>query len=192
MARQDGERLNRIAAIVAKVAEVFHWVAVGLLTASLAAYFYDETLLKYLMDVGDGEFAFWGYSVHVVGEGGKLVSGAFVPALIIGIIVCGMMAMIFRNIYLIFETTAGKTRFSRGKTPFQPDNVRMLREIGIFALSIPVIEWVLDGVVRFLVGSDFAESSVSFAGLVFGIALLCLSQFFAYGVQLQSDSDGLL
>lgn len=68
----------------------------------------------------------------------------------------------------------------------------MLREIGIFALSIPVVEFICDVIVKIIVGSDVVESSVSITGIVFGIVLLCLSQFFAYGTQLQNDSDGLL
>ena len=43
-----------------------------------------------------------------------------------------LMAMVFRNVYLIFKTAEGKTWFSKGATPFQPDIVRMVREIGIF------------------------------------------------------------
>ena len=189
---QNSTKLNKAAAVVAKIMEVFHWVAVGLLLASLIVYFVDEKLLKYCMDLGNGEFAVSGYSIHVLNDSGDLIPAAFVSALIIGIIVCGLMAMIFRNIYLIFKTSAGKTKFSKGTTPFQPNNVRMLREIGIFAIAIPVMEWICDGIVKLVAGHDAVESSVSIVGIVFGVALLCLSQFFAYGVQLQNDSDGLL
>ena len=189
---KNSAKLNRAAAVIAKIMEVFHWVAVGLLLVSLIVYFVDEKLLKYCMDLGNGEFAVSGYSIHVLNDSGDLIPGAFVSALIIGILVCGLMAMVFRNIDLIFKTTAGKTKFSQGTTPFQPDNVRMLREIGIFAIAIPVAEGICDGIVKLVVGHDAVESSVSTVGIVFGVALLCLSQFFAYGVQLQNDSDGLL
>lgn len=186
------ERLNRAATVVAKIMEVFHWVAVGLLSASLILYFFNDNLLSYFMDIGNGEFTVSGYSVNVLNGNGHFITAAFVPALIVGILVCGLMAMIFRNIYLIFKTTAGETKFSKGVTPFQLDNVRMLREIGIFALSIPIVEFICDVIVKIIVGVDAVESSVSITGIVFGLVLLCLSQFFAYGVQLQSDADGLL
>ena len=187
----DDNRLNRLAAVAARVAEVFHWVAVGLLTAGLAAYFIDDSWLRYLMDIGAGEFSVAGFSVRVT-ENGVLLPGAFIPALLAGIVICGLMAMIFRNICLIFKTSAGQTRFSKGETPFQPDNVRMLREIGIFAIAIPLWELACSVLVTLMVGSDTAEASVSLTGLTFGIAALCLSQFFAYGVRLQQDTDGLL
>lgn len=189
---KNNEMLNKAAAVTAKILEVFHWVSAGLLSASLIIYFFDETLLKYFMDTGNGEFSVSGYSINVLNDSGNLIAATFIPALIVGILVCGLMAMIFRNIYLIFKTTAGETKFSSGKTPFQPDNVRMLREIGIFSLSIPVVEFICDIIVKIIVDSDVAASSVSITGIAFGIAVLCLSQFFAYGMQLQSDSDGLL
>lgn len=189
---KNNERLNKAATAVAKIMEVFYWVAVGLLVASLIVYFFDGSLLKYLMDIGNGEFAVAGYSINVLDNAGHFITALFVSALLIGIIVCGLMAMIFRNIYLIFKTTAGKTSFSKGETPFQPDNVRMLREIGIFAIAIPVVEFIGDVVIKLIVDVEIVESSVSFTGIVLGIVLLCLSQFFAYGMQLQKDSDGLL
>lgn len=189
---EQHQKLNRLAVVAAKIAEVFHWVAVALLTASLAVYlFHREGLLKYFLDLGAGEFSVAGFSVRVT-EDGALLPGAFLPALLAGIVVCGLMAMIFRNIYLIFKTSEGKTWFSKGPTPFQKDNVRMLREIGIFAISIPLWELACSFLVTLLVGSDTAEASVSLTGLTFGVAALCLSQFFAYGVRLQQDSDGLL
>lgn len=183
--------LNRAAAVIARVAEIFHWVATGLLAASLPAYLLDERLLRHFMDLGDGEFAVAGFSVQVLDGGGAVIPGVMVPALLAGIVGCGLMAMIFRNICLIFKTSAGETRFSKGATPFQPDNVRMLREIGIFAIAIPLWGLVCDVLVQLLAG-DAAEASVSFTGFVFGLAMLCLSQFFAYGVRLQQDADGLL
>lgn len=188
----SNEKLNKAAVVLTKIIEVFHWVAVGLLSASLIVYFLNDNLLKYLMDVGNGEFAVSGYSVNVLSESGDLIAGAFVPALTAGIIVCGLTAMIFRNIYLIFKTTNGKTKFSKGTTPFQPENVRMLREIGIFAILIPAVEFICDVITKIIVGVDFVESSISITGIVLGIAVLCLSQFFVYGMELQRDSDGLL
>lgn len=187
---KSNEQLNKIASVIAKILEVFHWVALGLLIACLISYLIDEKLIKYFMDTEDGVFTLPGYSINVLNDGGEIISAAYIAALVLAIFVYGLMAMIFRNIYLIFKTTAGKTKFSKGATPFQPDNVRMLREIGIFAISISIVEIICNIVVAIIL--DNVSTDLSFAGILFGIALLCLSQFFAYGVQLQSDSDGLL
>ena len=66
----SNEKLNKAAVVLTKIIEVFHWVAVGLLSASLIVYFLNDNLLKYLMDVGNGEFAVSGYSVNVLSESG--------------------------------------------------------------------------------------------------------------------------
>ena len=68
----------------------------------------------------------------------------------------------------------------------------MLREIGIFVILIPAVEFICDVITKIIVGVDFVESSISITGIVLGIAVLCLSQFFVYGMELQRDSDGLL
>lgn len=188
----NNEKLNTASVILTKVIEVFHWVAAALLGASLLVYFLNDNLLKYFIDVGNGELSIAGYSVNVLNKFGDIVTGAFVPSLILGIVTCGMTAMIFRNIYLIFKTSEGKTKFSEGKTPFQENNIRMLREIGIFAIAIPIIEFIFDIIIKLIVGVDLIESSISTTGIVLGIAVLCLSQFFVYGMELQRDSDGLV
>lgn len=185
------QRLNRVVEIIAKIIEVFMWVGAGLMAVGLIIYFLDESFLKYVMDIGEGEFAVLGYTVFVIIDG-QISPPPFITAMILGVIVCGLTAMVFRNIHLIFKTTEGKTKFSQGATPFQPANVRMIREIGIFSIAITVTEFISDMILRIIAGNDVIESSVSTSGIVFGIVLLCLSQFFAYGVQLQQDSDGLV
>lgn len=187
-----GEKLNKAAMIIARIAEVFHWVATALFAVGLVVYFINDAWLKYIMNIGNGEFAVSGYAIRLLDSEGKIVPAAFIAAMIAGVIVCGLMAMVFRNICLIFKATAGQTKFCEGATPFQSCNVRMIREIGIFVLSMPVIEFIIDTVMKLGAGVDAVESAVSWSGVVFGIAVLCLSQFFAYGVQLQSDADGLL
>ena len=103
-----------------------------------------------------------------------------------------LMAMVFRNIQLILRTAKGKTWFSQGSTPFQKDIVRMVREIGIFSLAVPVIGLLLSFLARLVLGAETAELSVNFGGLVTGLVVLSLSQIFAYGMSLQKEVDGLL
>lgn len=77
-------------------------------------------------------------------------------------------------------------------TPFQPDNVRMFREIGIFSISLPTVGLVMSGIIGLAVSFDVAQVSVSTNGFIMGIIVLCLTQFFAHGVELEKDVDGLL
>ena len=100
--------------------------------------------------------------------------------------------MIFRNVYLIFKTAEGETKFSQGKTPFQKDNIRMVREIGIFCIAIPVVELIVSVIARIVLPVGVVETSVEMTGVFMGLVVLCLSQFFAYGMELQEDVDGLV
>ena len=95
------------------------------------------------------------------------------------------MAMIFRNLHLIIKK-------SEGTTPFQHDNVRMFREIGIFSIAVPVVGFVMSVIARIVIGVENAEIYNGFEGFVIGIVVLCITQFFAQGIELEKDVDGLL
>ena len=101
------------------------------------------------------------------------------------VLILGLMAMIFRNLNLIVKK-------SEGATPFQPDNLRMFREIGYFSIAVPVVGLVMSIIARLVIGVEVAEISSNFGGLVIGIVVLCISQFFAHGIEIEKDIDGLL
>lgn len=101
------------------------------------------------------------------------------------VLILSLMAMIFRNLHLIIKK-------SEGTTPSQPDNVRMLREVGIFAISVPLVGYAMSIISRIVIGVEVAEISVSYSGFVIGLVVLCMTQFFARGIELQNDVDGLL
>ena len=65
----------------------------------------------------------------------------------------------------------------------------MLREIGIFSIAVPVVSLIMSIITRLESG---AEVSSSFEGLVLGVVVLCITQFFAHGVEIEKDIDGLV
>ena len=75
---------------------------------------------------------------------------------------------------------------------FRSDIVRMIRNVGILSIVIPVVEIIMTIVARVILGDAGIESSLNINGILIGIVVLCLSQFFAYGTQLQEDNDGLV
>ena len=97
----------------------------------------------------------------------------------------GLMAMVFRNVYLIL-------RNSENATPFQPDNVRMVREIGIFLIAVPVVGLLVSMAARLVLGVDAVEGSVNLGSVMVGLVVLCLSRFFARGMELENETEGLL
>lgn len=68
----------------------------------------------------------------------------------------------------------------------------MLREIGIFFLSIPVVGLLMSILIRLVAGVDQVETSVQYSGFIIAIILFSLVQFFAHGAELEKDVDGLL
>ena len=92
--------------------------------------------------------------------------------------------MIFRNLYLIIKNS--------GETPFSADNIRRLREIGIFSISSPIICFFISIISRVILGVDDTEIAVGMDGFITGILVLFLSRIFTYGAKLESDVDGLL
>ncbi len=190
---KSNEKLNNAAMIISRVIEIGLWVGTGLLSAALLSFlFFKDRFLHLFLGFRGVEFEILGYTINVADASGNLLTPNFIAALVVGVITLGLSAMIYRNVCLIFKYTMGKTKHSKGLTPFQPDNVRMLREIGIFSIAIPVVQFAVDNLLVLIAGVDAVESSCSLSGVFFGILLLCLSQFFAYGVQLQKEQDGLV
>ena len=134
------------------------------------------------------EVAYWIGAVAMVVAVVLVAIDPYVP----GQLVWGLTAWVFRDAHLILRTTQGLTKFSQGKTPFQKDNVRMLREMGFFLLAVLVVELVAEVAAVLALGPEQVESSVGLNSFAVGILMLCLSQAFAQGVQIQRDVDGLV
>ena len=101
-----------------------------------------------------------------------------------------LLSMVFRNINLIVRTSNGETWFSKGATPFQDDNIRKVREIGIFLIFIYIIGLVGTMIVSLI--NENVETSTSMMVLFIGIIVICLSKIFEYGKELQDTEDGLI
>lgn len=180
---------NKIAQIITKILEITHWVVAALMVAIVISLLVAPQWLGYLMDINslmtDKEISAYGFEVTVINSNGELNVTAFILFAIGAVIIFSLMAMIFRNLYLIIKK-------SDGVTPFQKDNVRMLREIGIFSISIPIIGLIMSIITGLVSGIEIVENSVNFSGFIMGIIVFCLTEFFAYGVKLEEDMDGLL
>lgn len=179
--------------IIAKIAEVCHWVGAGVLSVLLVCcLFFKEQAPRMIAGDPRGEDAIYGFHFTLTAADGSLSLPALTVFAIAGILLFALMAMVFRNIYLIIKTSRGETSFSQGATPFQPDNVRMLKEIGIFAIAVPIVGLIMSVVGRLAVGPEFAETSVDLSWILVGLVILWLTQVFAYGAELQGDADGLI
>jgi len=178
--------LNKVAKVLSKVLEILFWIAEGtMILALIISLVAGEKLMDYVSQgLDSGTLTVSGFDIQILDENSSLIVGALTLACIAGIVAYGLIAMIFRNIYLIFKK-------SETESPFAKDNIRMVREIGIFAIALPITDVILSIAGRFLIHGDL-EISVSLNSIVFGIIILCLSRFFAYGAKLERDVDGLL
>lgn len=180
------KKLDKATRIVAKIFEVGHWIgAVSMVVGLVLTVVMGEG--AFFGDPGEAGAALtsYGFELQVIDGAGTLNIGAVQVFLVGGAIVMGLMAMVFRNVYLILKS-------SENATPFQPDNVRMVREIGIFLIAIPVVGLAASVAARLVLGVDAVESSVDMSSVVVGLVVLCLSHIFARGMELEADVDGLV
>ena len=184
--------LTKFTLLLSKIMELLCWTATALtgLVCILSLVAKDWLASQIAHGIAVSEFVTGGLSL-VLTNGYPCVASIAFSALC-GAVMAGLGAMIFRNIYLILKTAQGESKFSKGKTPFQKDITRMLREVGIFLISITAVELFFSTGLRFLIGVDNVELSVEMDSVILGLMVICLSQFFDYGTQLQQDADGLL
>lgn len=170
------ENLTKFATVLTKLIEVAYWIGAVAMVVAVVLVAIDPYVPGQLVwGVGPGaELSTHGFSMVIAGEDGELLVPALVIFLLTGALVLGL------------------TKFSQGKTPFQKDNVRMLREMGFFLLAVLVVELVAEVAAVLALGPEQVESSVGLNSFAVGILMLCLSQAFAQGVQIQRDVDGLV
>ncbi len=179
------DTLSRVAKGLAKLAEIAHWIgAVGMLVGLVLLLVMGQGAV--IGDAGEPgtEAKVYGFELAVVDETGQPDLDAMAVLMVAGVILMTLMALTFRNVHLILKN-------SENTTPFQPGNVRMVREIGWFLMALPVVGLIMSVVARLAVGVE-AEADVTMGSFVVGLVVLCLSQVFARGLALESDVDGLL
>lgn len=181
--------IDKLAKVVTKVLEITHWVAEVLMLAAAICTAAAPQWLGYFVGLDttgqEVELSTYGFEIMAPTSDGRVDTKSFVLFAVGAIIIFSLVAMIFRNLHLIIKK-------SEGSTPFQKDSVRMMREIGIFSIGIPVAGFVMSIIARLVLGPEAAEMSISMDGLIMGIIVLCLTQFFQHGVELEKDVDGLL
>ena len=182
--------LNKLGKVITKILEVFHWVGAALMTAATVCSMVAPDWVKYFVgfdakDCCGADLEVYGFEVNAPVADGNTDMLTFMLFGIGAVIILAVMAMVFRNLHLIFKK-------SENATPFQKDNIRMMREIGIFSIAVPVIGFIMSVIIRLVTGVETAELSIDTAGVFMGIIVLCLTQFFVHGAELEKDVDGLL
>lgn len=183
------KNLNKITRIIMKVLEITHWVTVIIMAVIVICSVAVPQHLRNFIDrcsfENETEITAYGFEVTMFDSDGKLNMMTLFLFGIGAVIIYSLMAMIFRNLYLIIKK-------SESDASFKKCNIRMFTEIGIFSVSIPSVGLIMSTVLRIVLGVDNVETSVSSYGFIMGIIVLCITQFFVRGAELEKDVDGLL
>ena len=170
--------INKIAIIILKILEVSHWVATVLMAlATASSLIAPEKVTNFVdFDIVEGydkvELTVYGFEVDALVTNGDVDMTAFFLFGIGATIVLELMAMVFRNLYLIFKKMENTTAVSK-------DNACLLKEIGIFSIAILVVECIMSIIIRFVISTDIAQVSVSLGGIIMGVIVFCLTRYFA-------------
>lgn len=184
------KKIDKVVKIFSAIFEICHWVAAVLMTAATICAAFMPKWIGYFVsfDIKEccgTELAVYGFEVQTDIVNGNVDKTTFILFGIGSVIILVLMALIFRNLYNIFKK-------SENATPFIRENVSCLKKIGIFAIAVPLVGLLMSIIIRLIIGVDAAEISVDQSGIFMGIVVLCLTQYFAYGVELEKDVDGLV
>lgn len=192
--------LLKLTLILAKAAEIIHWVLAGAaILAAIISITNPNGFNDFLRTTSDDAIiSCYGFNAAISqqltpseGPSEIIPNHAAITFFCFGcVVVLSLMAMIFRNVYLILKTSAGQTWFAHGDTPFQQNIVRMTREIGIFFIAISALSLLSVIIVGLSAEPGFV--SLNYESAFIGLVFLCFSTFFAYGTKLQEDVDGLI
>lgn len=187
--------LPRLTLILAKIAEILHWclagvMLIGAVVAIIGPASFTEWVKHTVLSSGETNLSCYGFETVMTSVAGELQPSRVVIFTIGSMVVLSLMAMIFRNVYLILKTAQGKTWFAKGSTPFQKNIVRMFREIGIFFIGISIMSLISEIIVN-IVGGELT-TGFNYLSCFIGLVFLCISQFFSYGTRLEKDLDGLV
>lgn len=191
--------INKLTMVLSKIFEVVHWIGAVAITIVLLLSIFNADFMSTMFSEGAQELGktltVYGLEATVVNSAGEINMIAVTLFFVASVIVFCLMAMIFRNINLIMKTINGKNKHTTSTSPFQECVIRMVKEIGIFSIAIPVVGFIISTIifaVSIISGIDGTELSLNFSSFILGLISLCLTNVFSYGANLEKDVDGLL
>lgn len=172
-------KLRNLTAILSKIIEIFAWLVAALCVIALIL-----VLTGFSLNSLENSTSL---SLSIIGVGADFVATDTMPIavtlLIVSIITCTLVAIMFRNINLIFKKR-------NTDSPFDESNINRIKLIGFIALATPVVRIFGNIILGFF--TDIYHVDIQLGEFIMGLIILCLAQYFAYGASLEKDIDGLL
>lgn len=179
-------KLRDITSTLAKIMEIFAWVMDGLCVLGIVVcIFFGNKITEAYSQASDlGYLTVNGIESH---ELSQITPDNIIPLLIAawitGLVILTLTGIIFRNIHLVFKK-------ANTDSPFAESNVKLIKQIGYAALAIPVCKIIANIALGFI--AKDMTIGVELSEVLFGLVILCLAQYFAYGASLEKDVNGLL
>ncbi|MBQ8860937.1 MAG: DUF2975 domain-containing protein [Ruminococcus sp.] len=194
---KKGNKLNKALSVISKIMEIVHWIGAGISALMVFITIIDKNFIAECIADEGADFATfdaYGFDVYALTQSGDVNNFAVIMAFVGIMITFILMALIFRNLDIILHTIMGNYKHATSTSPFQKDVVRRVREMGIFAIAMPVVGFIITSIITgvSLANGIVSEVSVSFDGVIIGLICLCLSQIFSYGASLEEEVDGLI
>lgn len=190
--------LNKLTMVLAKITEIVLWVGTVVAIGTIVITVIDFNAVTNFMTESEflenGGLSGYGLDVNAISADGEINRYAVIIYFIGAILSFGLMAMVFRNVYLIMKKLNGKN--NEIVSPFHKDIIRMTKEIGIFTIAVPVVCFILSIIATAisLANGLATEITVNISTETVMIALIsfCLTNVFTYGASLEKDVDGLV
>ncbi len=161
-------KLRDITAAFAKIMEIIAFVGDGLLAIGLIAILAMHGEIKRGFVEG---FMNQNLNLSYFGEGADNITAdnvipLLVTVVIIGLVILTLSAFLFRNINLIFKNT-------NSESPFAESNVKLIKQIGFFAIAIPICKFIANICMGFI--AENISLGLELNELLFGLVILCLA-----------------
>lgn len=185
--------LNGILSALTKIAEVALWIGtVACIIACFGFAFDYSGMSEFVLETK--EFTNPAMTLECVSSTGEFSTFSVIMFFVATAITMILTALIFRNIYNILATMAGRNKHTKSTSPFQKDVIRMIKEIGIFSIATPVLGFIFSTIITAvaIANGTTCETSVSLNSVFIGLMCFCLTQIFAYGAKLEEEVDGLV
>lgn len=180
--------LTKIISIASKILEITYWVIAAVFLMTVIVCIVSPSTVA---EVGGtdyySEVTLSSFSMEITNSDGSINPSALAVFSVTTFLTTCIGALVLRNVYLIIKKATSKKVFE----PFSNDISKMVRKIGIFYIVIFFIESFAVIAGKGIIGDD-AAISLSFSNLMTGVVVICLSQVFTYGKDLQTDVDGLI
>lgn len=173
-------RLNKCVLIICRVLAAFSWLAMAAsllgLIALWAGLTAEQLPLLHNLSVTVG-----GVNLSLNPAENSILPGTQAIVFLGGAALSLARALMFHGVNAVLLTA------HEAGTPFLPGVVKHLQQAGLLAIAQPVIVLITG-----LLTANHLRTELDFTSAVIGLMVLCLSQYFAQGVLLQRDVDGMV